>query len=86
MYQLFIFFMVTDPKTTVRPRWGQAVVVFFVAFVEMLLRLAEVVYAPFYALFIVGPTAMVIETWLERSRQSSVDSRQSVVSQQSMAQ
>jgi Na+-translocating ferredoxin:NAD+ oxidoreductase RnfD subunit len=62
MYQLFIFFMVTDPKTTVRTRWGQSVVVFMVAFVEMLLRLAEVVYAPFYALFIVGPAAMLIET------------------------
>ena len=66
MYQLFIFFMVTDPKTTVRTRWGQSIVVFMVAFVEMLLRLAEVVYAPFYALFIVGPAAMVIETWMER--------------------
>ena len=65
MYQLFIFFMVTDPKTTVRTRWGQSVVVFMVAFVEMLLRLAEVVYAPFYALFIVGPAAMLIETWLD---------------------
>ena len=61
MYQLFIFFMVTDPKTTVRPRWGQAVVVVAVAFVEMLLRLAEVVYAPFYALFLVGPSALLIE-------------------------
>ena len=68
MYQLFIFFMVTDPKTTVRPRWAQCVVVFVVALVEMLLRLAEVVYAPFYALFIVGPAAMVIETWLESRR------------------
>jgi Na+-transporting NADH:ubiquinone oxidoreductase subunit NqrB len=66
MYQLFIFFMVTDPKTTVRPRWAQCAVVFVVAFVEMLLRLAEVVYAPFYALFFVGPAAMVIETFLER--------------------
>jgi len=65
MYQLFIFFMVTDPKTTVGPRWAQCVVVFLVAFVEMLLRLAEVVYAPFYALFIVGPSAMLIEMWLE---------------------
>lgn len=68
MYQLFIFFMVTDPKTTVRPRWGQSVVVFMVAFVEMLLRLAEVVYAPFYALFIVGPAAMLIENWLQTKR------------------
>ena len=70
MYQLFVFFMVTDPKTTVRSKTAQCVVVFFVAFVEMLLRLNQVVYAPLYALFIVGPTAMLIEIWLE-SRGSS---------------
>ena len=63
MYQLFTFFMVTDPKTTVRSRRGQYVVVVIVAFVEMLLRLAEVVYAPLYALFLVGPAAMLVETW-----------------------
>jgi enediyne biosynthesis protein E5 len=40
------------------------VVVVIVAFVEMLLRLAEVVYAPLYALFLVGPAAMLIETWM----------------------
>jgi hypothetical protein len=72
MYQLFTFFMVTDPKTTVKSRRGQIVVVILVAFVEMLLRLAEVVYAPFYALFIVGPIAMLVEIWLEsRKRPSS---------------
>jgi len=65
MYQLFIFFMVTDPKTTVRSRWGQCLVVFIVAFVEMLLRLREVLYAPFYALFIVGPIAMAVQIWLD---------------------
>jgi len=64
MYQLLIFFMLTDPKTTVRPRWGQAVVVVVVAFVEMLLRLAEVVYAPIYALFLVGPAALLLESVL----------------------
>jgi len=61
MYQLFIFFMVTDPKVSVRPKWGQVVVVIAVAFVEMLLRLNEVIYAPFYALFLVGPAALLIE-------------------------
>jgi len=61
MYQLFIFFMVTDPKTTVRPIWAQCVVVCVVALVEMLLRFAEVVYAPFYALFLVGPAALLLE-------------------------
>jgi enediyne biosynthesis protein E5 len=66
MYQLFIFFMVTDPKTTVRPVWAQCVVVFLVAVVEMMLRLAEVVYAPFYALFLVGPTAMLVEMGMEK--------------------
>jgi hypothetical protein len=61
MYQLFIFFMITDPKTTVRSKRGQCVVVVLVAFVEMVMRLAEVVYAPFYALFVVGSIAMVME-------------------------
>jgi hypothetical protein len=65
MYQLFIFFMVTDPKTTVRSRIGQCAVVFLVAFVEMLLRLREVLYAPFYALFIVGPIAMLVQIALD---------------------
>lgn len=68
MYQLFVFFMITDPKTTVRSKTWQCVVVFFVAFAEMLLRLNESIYAPLYALFIVGPTAMLIETWLESRR------------------
>ena len=63
MYQLFIFFMVTDPKTAVRTKRGQVIVVVLIAFVEMLFRLAEVIYAPFYALFIVGPAALLIEAW-----------------------
>jgi enediyne biosynthesis protein E5 len=65
MYQLFVFFMVTDPKTTVKSKTGQCVAVFCVAMVEMLLRLNHVVYAPLYALFLVGPTAMLIEIWME---------------------
>lgn len=68
MYQLFVFFMITDPKTTVRSKKWQCIVVFLVAFVEMLLRLNHVVYAPLYALFLVGPTAMLIEIWLESRR------------------
>lgn len=63
MYQLFALFMITDPKTTVSSKRGAIVVVFLVAFVEMLLRLAEVIYAPFYALFIVGPAALLVEMW-----------------------
>ena len=65
MYQLFVFFMITDPKTTVRSKKWQCIVVFIVAFVEMLLRLNHVVYAPLYALFLVGPAAMLSDIWLE---------------------
>jgi enediyne biosynthesis protein E5 len=68
MYQLFIFFMITDPKTTVRSKRGQCIVVFLVAFAEFLLRLHQVVYAPFYALFLVGPAAMLIEMWMDSRR------------------
>jgi enediyne biosynthesis protein E5 len=68
MYQLFIFFMITDPKTTVRSKTWQCIVAFCVALAEMLLRLNQVVYAPLYALFIVGPTAMLIEIWIESRR------------------
>jgi enediyne biosynthesis protein E5 len=34
-----------------------------VAVVEMVLRLHESVYAPLYALFLVGPAANLIEIW-----------------------
>ncbi len=66
MYQLFVFFMITDPRTTVRSRPAQCVVVMAVALVEAALRLAEVVYAPFYALFLVGPSAMLMEGYWQR--------------------
>src|SRR6202167_5286093 len=71
MYQLFIFFNITDPKTTVRSKRGQCVVVFLVALVEMLLRLDQIVYAPFYALFVVAPAAMLAEIWLDARRANS---------------
>lgn len=67
-YQLFIFFMITDPKTTVQSKLGQSVVAFCIALVEMVLRLNQVVYAPFYALFMVGPIATFIEMWLQSRR------------------
>jgi len=60
MYQLFIFFMITDPPTTVKSRKGQILVAFLIALVEFVLRLNQVIYAPFYSLFMVGPTAMII--------------------------
>ena len=63
MYQLFVFFMITDPRTTVRSRRAQCAVVLGVAVAEAVLRMAEVVYAPFYALFLVGPPAMLVELY-----------------------
>jgi Na+-translocating ferredoxin:NAD+ oxidoreductase RnfD subunit len=63
MYQLFIFFMITDPKTTVQTKGGQCIVAGLVALVEMILRLHESVHAPYYALFLVGPSANLIDIW-----------------------
>lgn len=71
-YQLFIFFMITDPKTTVKSRMGQCIVAFFVALLEMFFRLDQSVYAPLYALFWVGPIAMLIEMWLDGRRSKGV--------------
>jgi Na+-translocating ferredoxin:NAD+ oxidoreductase RnfD subunit len=71
-YQLFIFFMITDPKTTVRSKKGQCAVAFSVALVEMILRLNQVIYAPFYALFMVGPAALLVDMWLQsRNRRTA---------------
>ena len=67
-YQLFIFFMITDPKTTVHSKRWQCVVAFLVAAVEMGMRLDQSIYAPLYALFVVGPTAMLFEIWWNSRR------------------
>ena len=74
MYQLFIFFMITDPKTTVRSsKRAQIFVAFLVAFVEMLLRLTESIHAPYYALFIVGPIANFIDIrWLSERKNAKI--------------
>ena len=72
MYQLFIFFMITDPKTAVTPKWGQCLVAVLVAVAEMILRLAEVVNAPFFALTIVGPAALALDIWWRSRKQVRV--------------
>lgn len=73
MYQLFIFFMITDPKTTVRSRMGQCAVAVAIAIVEFFMRLDSSIYAPLYALFWVGPVALLIEMTLD-SRRTRTDS------------
>ena len=66
MYQLFIFFMITDPATTVKSRNGQILVAFSIALVEFILRLNQFIYAPFYALFIVGPIFMIVDLSMKK--------------------
>lgn len=61
MYQLMAFFMVTDPATSVSSRNGRIGVAFLVALAEMVLRLFEIVNAPLYALFLVGPAAKALD-------------------------
>jgi hypothetical protein len=66
--------MITDPKTTVRSsKTAQVFVAFLIAFVEMLLRLTEVIHAPYYALFIVGPIANFIDIrWLSGRKNAKI--------------
>ncbi|HEX8552165.1 MAG TPA: hypothetical protein VF681_11500 [Abditibacteriaceae bacterium] len=77
MYQLFVFFMITDPKTTVGSKRAQCTVVILVAFVESLLRLNQNIHAPYYALFSVGPIANLADIWLQERRRKSTLSAQS---------
>jgi Na+-translocating ferredoxin:NAD+ oxidoreductase RnfD subunit len=71
MYQLFIFFMITDPPTTVKGKKAQMLVAFLVATVECGLRLRGGyfgIHAPYYALFIVGPVANLIEMAIDAKK------------------
>jgi Na+-translocating ferredoxin:NAD+ oxidoreductase RnfD subunit len=80
MYQLFVLFMITDPKTTVSTKKGRMIVAFLIAAVEMVFRLGEAVYAPFYALFIVGPIALIAEKlWEDWKSKPSLNSQDSTL-------
>ncbi len=81
MYQLFIFFMITDPATTVKSRKWQVAVVFLIAFVEFIFRLNQFIYAPFYALFLVGPAAMFIYLYTTRPVEEKVEVLQAQIPQ-----
>ena len=75
MYQLFVFFMITDPKTTVGSVRGRVVVAAAVALVEAGIRLAGDLHVgalaslypapPILALAIVGPLAKAIDLYRE---------------------
>jgi len=76
MYQLFVFFMITDPRTVVRDRRWQIVVAVLVAALETLIRFgsdhswpmptAFYVGPAFLALAIVGPIAKAIDLGMQR--------------------
>jgi Na+-translocating ferredoxin:NAD+ oxidoreductase RnfD subunit len=78
MYQLFIFFMITDPRTVVRGRRKQIIVAVLIAVMETLIRFASDkgwplptafnVAPAFFALATVGPVAK----WIDLRRASSV--------------
>ncbi|MBI2808641.1 MAG: hypothetical protein HYX68_26935 [Planctomycetes bacterium] len=62
-YELFMIFMVTDPKTTTLTWRRQCAVAVLVGVVDTLLRLNRETHAPYYALFIVAPVTNLIEIW-----------------------
>lgn len=62
MYQLFVFFMITDPRTVVRGRRKQIVVAVVVAFAEVLIRLAADRGMPLPVAFTAAPALVAL--WL----------------------
>jgi len=81
MYQLFVFFMITDPRTVVRGRRRQIVVAILVAVAEALIRFASdkgwplpIAFnaaPPLVALAIVGPMSKLVDLRRQRSASSS---------------
>jgi len=81
MYQLFVFFMITDPKTNVSSRRGRMTVAVLVALAEAVIRvmadtgvpLPSAIYAapPLFALAVVGPVAKWLD--LRRKRTAEAD-------------
>ncbi|HEX6052304.1 MAG TPA: RnfABCDGE type electron transport complex subunit D [Gemmatimonadaceae bacterium] len=71
MYQLFIFFMITDPRTVVRGRRAQIMVTILIAIAEVMIRYASDqnwalptafnAAPPLVALWLVGPVAKWID-------------------------
>ncbi len=69
MFQLYIFFMITDPKTTTRGWRNQVLVAILVAVMETFLRLAfKDVHSLYHALFTVGPAANLVEIYADSRR------------------
>jgi enediyne biosynthesis protein E5 len=75
MFQLYIFFMITDPKTTTRGWRSQVVVAVLVAAMETFLRLAfKDIHSLYHALFIVGPVTNCLEIYADRRKPAATPS------------
>jgi hypothetical protein len=68
MFQLYIFFMVTDPRTTTKARWSQCAVAVLVAVLDTILQLFRDVHSLYHALFIVAPITNLMEIWWDGRR------------------
>ncbi len=74
MYQLFVFFMITDPRTVVRGRRRQIVVAILIAVMETLIRFASDKGWPLPTAFNVAPAFLALATvgpvakWLDLRR------------------
>jgi enediyne biosynthesis protein E5 len=83
MYQLFIFFMITDPRTVVRGRRKQIFVAVLIAVMETLIRFASDkgwplptafnVAPAFFALATVGPVAKFLDLRLSARKSPAVE-------------
>ena len=95
MYQLFVFFMITDPRTIVRGRNKQITVAILIAVTETVIRFAAdngwplpigVTAAPaFYALATVGPIAKWLDLRRSRKPVGSTTQRRSMSFSRSIA-
>src|SRR3954464_226004 len=82
MYQLFVFFMITDPRTVVRGRQRQIVVAVLIAIMETLIRFASdegwplptaLNVAPaLFALWTIGPVAKFLDLRRAAQRNSTI--------------
>ncbi len=76
MYQLFIFFMITDPRTVVKGRRHQIVVAILIAIMETLIRFAADKGLPLPVAFSAAPAFLALATvgpvakWIDLRRQA----------------
>ena len=76
MYQLFVFFMITDPRTVVKGRRRQIMVAILIAIMETLIRFASDKGLPLPTAFNVAPAFLALATvgpvakWIDLRREA----------------